>query len=103
MKSRFTKAIAALLHFLTPVRIIVIAAIGAFFWFVVLGDQGLYQLRRLLDMRQRLTAERQSLSDDIDRLAQEKELLADPANVETVIRSELGYIKPGEIVFEEKK
>lgn len=94
---------AALLRGLTPVRIIVVVAVCAFFWFVVMGDQGLYQLERLLHMRNRLQQERQNLNDAIDALTQEKADLADPANLEPVIRDELGAIKPGEVIFEEKK
>lgn len=86
----------------TPVRLAIAAATAAFFGAVVLGDQGLYQLKELLEMRQRLTSERVKLNDEIDRLAREKETLSDPANLEYVIRSELGYIRPGEVTFEER-
>ena len=103
MNSRLSKAGVALLRFLTPIRVIVIAAIGAFFWFFVLGDQGIYRLERLLEMKSRMTAEKQSLNDEIDRLTEEKEALGNPENLETVIRTELGFIRPGEVLFEEKK
>lgn len=101
MKS-IPKAIAWSLQFLTPVRLVVIAAIVLFFWLFVLGDRGIYQLRRLLDMKNRLIKERQVLNEEIDRLTEEKKILSDPANIEMVIRKELGYIHPGEVVFEEK-
>lgn len=91
------------MQFLTPVRIGVICAVILFFWFFILGDKGIYQLRNLMDMKNRLTAERQKLIEDIDKLSEEKKLLSDPKNLEMVIRKELGYIKPGEMVFEEKK
>jgi len=103
MTKGISDGLVSLLRFLTPVRIIVIAAVGAFFWFVVLGDQGIYRLERLLEMKNRLTHENISLNDDIDRLSQEKKTLSDPANLEMVIRSELGYIRPGEVLFEEDK
>ncbi|MFH0800584.1 MAG: septum formation initiator family protein [Pseudomonadota bacterium] len=103
MKQRIQTILSSVLHFLTPVRMIVIAVMGAFFWFVILGDKGIYQMRRLLDMKNRLATERRSLNDDIDRLTEEKRLLSDPANLEASVRSELGYIKPGEVVFEDKK
>lgn len=79
-----------------------LAAGAIFFCFVVLGDKGIYELRRVLDMKHSLISERKKLNDDIDRLAKEKDILSDPTNLEMTIRSELGYIKPGEIVFEKK-
>lgn len=91
------------LHALTPARLLLLAIVGAFIGFLVLGDRGLWQLEKLLHMRDRLLLERQALNDDIDRLSQEKEMLSDPANLEFVIRSELGYIKPGEVIFEERE
>jgi cell division protein FtsB len=103
MPKFLAKAFTALFQFLTPLRVFIIAAAAAFFWFVVLGDQGIWRLERLLEMQHTLTAERQSLNDEIDELTQEKEVLADPANLETAIRSELGYIRPGEVLFEEKR
>ena len=103
MTKSVSERLVSILRLLTPVRIMVIAAVGAFFWFVVLGDQGIYRLERLLEMKNRLTLENRALNDDIDRLSQEKKTLSDPANLEMVIRSELGYIRPGEVLFEEKK
>jgi len=91
------------MQFLTPVRVIVAAIVLCFFWFVVLGDKGIYQLRQLLGMKNRLMTERHTLNDEIDKLSEEKKVLSEPANLEMVIRRELGYIKPGEIVFEGKK
>lgn len=96
------KFIINILSVLTPARVAMIAAGAIFFCFVVIGDKGIYELRRVFDMKHRLLGERHRLNEDIDRLTKEKEILSDPANLEMTIRSELGYIKPGEIVFEEK-
>lgn len=103
MKRRLRESVSAILHFLTPVRLIVISTLVVFFWFIILGDKGIYQLRRLLDLKMVLIQERQALNEEIDRLNEEKNTLSDPANLEMIIRSELGYIKPGETVFEDKK
>lgn len=103
MNRHVSKFLIGFLHQLTPVRIIVIASVAVFFWFVVLGDKGLYQMRRLIAMKNRLVSERQALNDEIDKLSAERQILSDPANLEMAIRSELGYIKPGEVIFEEKK
>jgi len=90
-------------RFLTPIRILVVTSVALFFWFVILGDQGISELRRLFEMKHRLEQERRLLNDDIDRLTEEKKILSDPANLEITIRKELGYIKQGEIVFEERR
>jgi cell division protein FtsB len=103
MKRLITKILTRLVGVLTPARALALALVGIFFWWFILGDQGVYQLRRLIDMKNRLIRERSVLNDDIDSLKQEKELLSDPAKLEMVIRKELGYIRPGEIVFKEKK
>jgi cell division protein FtsB len=103
MKRAIATALRALAASFTPVRIVVALLVAALFWFLILGDQGVSSLRQLLAMKHRLTADRQKLSGEIDALAREKANLSDPANLETIIRSELGYIKPGEVVFEEKK
>ena len=102
MKSRISKFGYAFLQVLTPGRIVIVAAVAAFFWFIVLGDKGIYHLEKIIAMKQRLVAERQQLNDEIDALTNEKELLGDPANLETVIRKELGYIRPGEVLFEDR-
>ena len=54
-------------------------------------------------MKYALISEREELNDSIDLLQKEKNLLSDPKNLEPVIRKELGYIKPGEILFELKQ
>ncbi len=97
------KTFAALSAFFTPVRLVVTVLVLAFFWFMVLGDNGIYQFRRLLEMRQRLLSERQTLNARIDQLTREKQILQNPEDLEMAIRSELGYIKPGEVVFEAAK
>lgn len=91
-----------ILNIISPVRLVAIAAVVGIFLFVVLGDNGIYQFRRLMEMRTSLSAERARLNEDIDRLTRERAMLADPKNLEPTIRSELGYIRPGEILFEEK-
>ena len=94
---------AAISSFVTPVRLVVTTLVIAFFWFMVLGDNGIYQFRRLLEMRQRLLTERQTLNARIDGLTREKQILQNPEDLEMAIRSELGFIKPGEVVFEASK
>lgn len=102
MKGWTSNILAVLFKYVTPVRLVVIVIVAAFFWFLIAGDQGIAQFRRLMDMKQRLLAERKALNEQIDKLTRERDLLSNPENLETIIRKELGFVKPGEIVFEEK-
>lgn len=102
MKERLLYLISSALRVVTPIRLVVILIAISFFWFIALGDQGIYQLRRLVDMKHRLTDKKQALNDEIDQLTNEKIMLQEPANLEPVIRRELGFIKPGEVLFEDK-
>ena len=103
MNMTLKNAITAAMRLCSPVRLIVAVAVVGIFLFLVLGDKGIFQFRQLMDMKQRLMTERAKLNDDIDHLTREKAMLENPENLEPIIRTELGYIKPGEILFEEKK
>lgn len=103
MKQFIKKIISFVIEFFTPARLAVAAVVFIFLGFVAIGDKGIGELRSLMDMKHKLTAERIKLNDDIDKLSKEKEILLDPKNLEMTIRKEMGYIKPGEIVFEKKK
>lgn len=103
MKDNLKKLSSKLLGFLTPVRVVVLFVVGVLFWFFVLGDQGFYKFRRLMSMKHELTQKQRVLNDEIDSLTKEKEILLDTTKLEPVIRAELGYVKPGEVVFEEAK
>ena len=102
MNDRVKEAITRLRTVFTPVKLVVLISVIALFWFLVLGDKGVYQFRQLLEMRHRLLADRTRINDEIDSLTHERKVLEDPKNLEMVIRSELGFIRPGEILFEEK-
>ncbi len=102
MKKFFAKLFARLSIFFTPTRIGVAVISGLFFWFMVMGDQGIIKLKRLIEMKSNLLAEREALNAEIESLSKEKALLSDPANLELTIRKELGYVRPGEVVFEER-
>lgn len=83
-------------------RLLIAAFLAGFFGFLLLGDQGVYQLARLLDMKHALLTKRQTLKQKIEELKQEQELLEQPEHLEMTVREELGVIKPGEILFQEK-
>lgn len=87
----------------TPIRIVIFVVAGIFFLFLILGDQGVLQLNKLVCMKNELMNKKEALNQNISRLNKEKELLYDKKNLELVIRKELGYIKPGEIVYQVKE
>lgn len=102
MRTFFLNAFTKVLAVLTPVRVIAFMVVAFFFWFLALGDQGVYQLKTLLHMKSELIGKREAVNTSIDELIKERELLKQPDKLEMIIRKELGYIKPGEIIFEEK-
>jgi cell division protein FtsB len=102
IKEKLSHLFFHILSFLTPVRVIVFTACFLFLWFLTFGDQGVQKLWKLVEMKNDLTSQRQELSRKIDALNDEKDVLSDPQNLEMVIRKELGYIKPGEVIFETK-
>lgn len=86
----------------TPLRLAITAAAIVFFWFLLFGDQGIYHLNKLSLMKNRLATQKETLKSDIERLTQDKEMLKEPKNLEGVIRRELGYVRPGEVIYQEK-
>ncbi|PIU57592.1 MAG: hypothetical protein COS89_04140 [Deltaproteobacteria bacterium CG07_land_8_20_14_0_80_38_7] len=88
---------------LSPLRIIIIFGVFIFLILLVLGDQGVLHLNKLLYMKKDLTAQQHSLQLSIEKLSKTKNQLNDPKILEFVIRKELGFIKPGEIIYQKKR
>ncbi len=82
---------------------LLILGVAAFLWFLIFGDQGIYHLNKLSIMKRKLVHQKEMLTKDIERLSREKALLQEPKNLEPYIRKELGFIRPGEIVYQEKE
>lgn len=95
--------IEILLKIFTPFRLAIIVGLGIFIWSLIFGDQGIIQLNKLIYMKKQLTDQRENLKEDMGRLTHEKELLNNPKYLEWVIRNELGFIKPGEIIYQERE
>ncbi len=75
MKKNALKGLSSIFEFLTPVRVIAFIGVVLFFGWFILGDQGIYQLRNLMDMNQKLIHEKSALNDEIDQLKREKTML----------------------------
>ena len=97
---RLDKTTSKISKFLNPIRFSLLIAGGAILWFVIWGDQGLYQREKMRYLKTKLERERIELKHEISQLLKEKSLLKNKAMLEMTIRRELGFIKPGEIIFE---
>lgn len=67
--------------------------------FAVLGDKGLLKLRTMHAMEESLEGQIGSLSQENARLAHEIDALEDPKHLEHIVRKELGYLRPDEVIF----
>ena len=101
MKQQLTTWCRGIISYLRPIHLIAAAGVVIFFWFLIMGEQGLYRLRQLHVLRESLLEARTRVSAEIEAKANEKRMLEDPKNLEMIIRKELGYIRPGEIIFQE--
>jgi len=101
VKDRTITWFKGVISFVRPVHLLTAVGLVIFFWVLIMGDQGLYRLRQLHELRDDLEAGRQRLAHEIEAKASEKRMLEDPKNLEMIIRKELGYIRPGEIIFQE--
>jgi cell division protein FtsB len=79
--------------------IAIFAALFGFLWFTIFGDQGLLKLRRSSLLKNQLNQELSAQRLKIEKLKKDKELLENRDHLELTIRQELGYVKPGEVVF----
>lgn len=77
------------------------AAVAAVFLASARDPQGLPKAARLADDARRLAARNEALQLEIGRLRREARALSgDPAALERAAREELGYVRPGEIIFQ---
>lgn len=79
-----------------------IAVLLIFLWSLIMGDQGIYEMRKLSKLENTLKAQNKALLIEIEDLKKNRDMLLNPDKLEMVIRTELGYIRPGEIVIERK-
>jgi cell division protein FtsB len=86
-----------------PLQWAMLAVFMAFCWFAVFGNQGLYTYYKLLSTQKDLRAETEMLHAKAEALRREEKLLHDPRYLEIIIRQEMGYIHPGEVVYQVEK
>lgn len=83
--------------------IAIIIGLTAFAWFAIFGDMGLYQLHLSVKMKSDVRNQIETVKKKIETLKENKILLDNPKHLELVIRQELGYVKPDEVIFQEIK
>jgi cell division protein FtsB len=86
-----------------PIQWIMMLLFVAFCWFAVFGNQGLYTYYSLSNTHKKLISEEKDMQVRLEELRREEKLLHDPRYLETIIRQELGYIRPGEIIYQLEK
>ena len=73
-----------------------------FFGYTVFGHKGLYTFYSNRQMERQLLQKEEALQVKVAQLKREAELLHDPKYSEMVILQELGYIRPGEVIFQQE-
>ena len=80
--------------------IVILALVAAFFFYF----PSYSRYRELKIEAEKLEAQVQVLQKQIEALQKEKQLIKTDKNyLETVIRKELGFVEPGEVVYEFEK
>lgn len=87
-------------EWINPIPLAAICLIALFGWHIIFGDQGLLTRRSLRQTEHSLLTREQELTHAIEALHQETRRLKDPAYLEIFLRKELGYVRPGETVFQ---
>ncbi len=98
-----SKAVAHIREEWNPIQWVMLLFFVAFCWFVVFGNQGLYTYISLLNTQKSLNAEAHTLQAKADDMKREEKLLHDPRYLEIIIRQDLGYIRPGEVVYQSEQ
>ncbi|MBI2345702.1 MAG: septum formation initiator family protein [Deltaproteobacteria bacterium] len=87
-------------RWLDPLPVVGLLIIGIFGWLIIFGDQGLLTWRALSNTQADLSRDETRLTEKVHALELEIERLEDPYYLEPIIRRELGYVRPGETVFQ---
>ena len=75
----------------------------AFALFAFFGEQGLFKLHQMNHNEARLEEMIVEIRDENDNLARELEWLKTPKYLEKVVRAELGFLRPDEVVYYVKR
>ncbi|MBI2342797.1 MAG: septum formation initiator family protein [Deltaproteobacteria bacterium] len=87
-------------EWINPIPLAALALMALFGWYIIFGDQGLLTLRRLRGTKQSMLQTEQALTHRLEALHEETGRLQDPGYLEILLRKELGYVRPGETVYQ---
>lgn len=87
-------------EWINPIPIVVVCVSLIFGWQLIFGDQGLLTWRSLARTKADLDAKERAHQTTLRNLQEEATRLEEPAYLEVIIRQELGYVKPGETVYQ---
>lgn len=96
---RHAKHLLVMLRTLNPWKWVSALLCGLVIWMMVFGDMGIRDYYTLLQTRDSFQQKIAEANQRIDDLHAEKKNLQDPHYLESVIRSELGYLRSDEIIF----
>ncbi len=82
------------------IRLIFLVAAAALAIYSIIGEQGLWELNKMVHRRNEIRAEISGLERDNNSLAEQIGLLRnDQATVEALARTKLGLVRSGEVVY----
>lgn len=100
MKLPFSNRLGSWREWFNPLPIAVIGLVLLFCWLLVFGDQGILTWSQLARKKTELANEETRLTQKLKDLETETKRLEDPKYLEPIIRKELGFVRPGETVFQ---
>jgi cell division protein FtsB len=103
LKERFKYICSCLFRRENIRSIAIVVGLTIFAWFAIFGDMGLYQLHQSIKLKSDVKNQIEAMQKKIEALKENKILLENPKHLELVIRQELGYVKPDEVVFQKMK
>ncbi len=82
------------------IRFTFLLAAAALTFYSLVGEQGLWELNKMVHRRNELRAEISGLERDNNSLAERiGRLRNDQATIEALARTKLGMVRPGEVVY----
>lgn len=93
---RIKKAVGAI----SPFYLVTASLTLFILFFTIFGGQGLIKLGEIKKVNHNMKSEIAFLKDQIKDRERQMKLMEDPVYLETVVRQELGYVKPWEVIFQ---
>lgn len=92
--------IRKLITSISPFYLAIGSVVMFLLYFTVFGNQGMIKLGEINRTNQQMKTEVASLKDQIKERERQILLIDDPVYLESIVRQELGYVKPMEVIFQ---